>query len=113
MYSFYLPCQDTEQPSDFLILLRQAAQQTSPVFAGQLDLPAIARLFEAADYVGLYAHPSLEPNFDLRDLEISTRQFSEEMKIGFGVDIDGLFSRQVFVQHQPLIAIRNHGWSRE
>lgn len=98
MYSVCLPCQDTEQPSDFLILLRQAARQSSPVFAGQLDLPAIARLFEAADYVGLYAHPSLEPNFDLRDLEISTRQFSEEMKIGFGVDIDGLFSKQVFIQ---------------
>lgn len=53
------------------------------------DLPAIKRVFQATEFIGMSSYPSLSPGFRESDLENALWQFARELKF-FGVSLEKL-----------------------
>ena len=58
-----------------------------PQVIDQFDIPAITRLFDETDFVGMSSYPSLSPRFKPDQLENALWQFAREIKY-FGVNLE-------------------------
>eukprot|EP00884_Botryococcus_braunii_P004939 jgi/Botrbrau1/14446/Bobra.0014s0091.1 len=77
--------QDLIDPSEYLKQFPAAFESQR----GNFDTRAIARAYDAADFIGISNYASMQPGFQLKELESATFQFAREASY-FGVDVKDL-----------------------
>jgi hypothetical protein len=83
--------QDLIDPNEYLKQFPAAFESQKHNF----DTNAIARAYDAADFIGISNYASMRPDFQVKELESATFQFAREASY-FGVDVKDLIFNKVF-----------------
>ena len=95
--------QDLVDPSQYLTLFPKAFAPLKSSF----DLTSLSTLYNAVDFIGISAYPSLAPNFTTKDIESATQQYDLEIS-QFGINIKDLIFNKVCACWRPAML---HAWN--